>query len=775
MVIKYIVKLIIILSIFQLYSQEKEKYLKAKIYYHNSIDLKTLSASGIPVDHGLHKKNIFVESIFSYNQLETAKELGYTVDVLINDMSKHIADKKTTLKNALPCNSIDLYQTPVNFELGSMGGFYTLNEMLQELDDMHTLYPNLITLKSTINNFQTEEGRNIYFVKISNNPTVDENEPEILFTAIHHAREPASMQQLIFYMWYLLENYDTSNEVKAIVDNTQQYFVPILNVDGYKFNETTNPYGGGYWRKNRRNNGGSFGVDNNRNYSYHWGEAGVSGPSGDTYNGTSPFSEVENQAIKWLCEQHQFLIAINNHTYSSLLLYPFGYAVNTPTAEDAYFQDISALMVQRNGYVNQLAADLYAAAGDSDDWMYADTSTKNKIYAMTPEIGNAFWPDQSEIIGICKKMMFHNLTAAHLITNYATLKFTNQSLFVNSANFDVDYEIQRLGLQEPASFTVSIVPVSANIIGVGNPIIHSNMILSETQNNSISVQLSPTILQGDTILYKLVLDNGSFEKEYLIEKIFGSTTEVFYENGNTTNQFSATNWGISQASYYSAPYSLTDSQNSDYANNENNSIVLLNTIDLSNATVASVSFYAKWNIEKSWDYVQFEISTDNGNTWVPQCGKYTNNGLAQQGIENEPMYDGVQNNWVKEEIDLTDYLGQYIKFRFQLVSDQYTTADGFYFDELKVYKMTNAQASTESFTNQNFKIYPNPTNGILNINANSDTYYDIVLTDINGKIIIKKESLHNINNIDISKLDKGVYFVTLTSNLSTHTTKIIKK
>jgi hypothetical protein len=773
--IKYLIKLLILFFVFQSYSQEKEKYTKAKIYYNNSIDLKTLSASGIPVDHGLHKKNVFIESVFSYNQLETAKELGYTVDVLINDMSKHIADRKTTLKNASPCNSVDLYQTPVNFELGSMGGFYTLDEMLQELDDMHTLYPNLITLKSTINNFQTEEGRNIYFVKISDNPTVDENEPEILFTAIHHAREPASMQQLIYYMWYLLENYDTNNEVKAIIDNTQQFFVPIINVDGYKFNETTNPNGGGYWRKNRRNNGGSFGVDNNRNYSYHWGEAGVSGPNGDTYNGTSPFSEVENQAIKWLCEQHQFLIAINNHTYSSLLLYPFGYAVSTPTAEDAYFQDISALMVQQNGYANQLAADLYAAAGDSDDWMYADTSTKNKIYAMTPEIGNAFWPDQSEIIGICKEMMFHNLTAAHLTTNYATLKFTNQSLFVNSANFDVDYEIQRLGLQEPANFTVSIVPVSTNIIGVGNPITHSNMILSEIQNNSISVQLSPTILQGDTILYKLILDNGSFEKEYLIEKIFGSTTEVFHENGNTTNQFSATNWGISQASYYSAPYSLTDSQNSDYANNENNSIILLNTVDLTNATVASVSFYAKWNIEKSWDYVQFEISTDNGNTWVPQCGKYTNNGLAQQGIENEPMYDGVQNNWVKEEIDLTDYLGQHIKFRFQLVSDQYTTADGFYFDELKVYKMTNAQASTESFTNQNFKIYPNPTNGILNINANSDTYYDIVLTDINGKIIIKKESLHNINNIDISKLDKGVYFVTLTSNLSTRTSKIIKK
>ena len=44
-------------------------------------------------------------------------------------------------------------------------------------------------------------------------------------------------------------------------------------MDGYIYNETTNPNGGGYWRKNRRANAdGSYGVDNNRNYSYHWGE-----------------------------------------------------------------------------------------------------------------------------------------------------------------------------------------------------------------------------------------------------------------------------------------------------------------------------------------------------------------------------------------------------------------------------------------------------------------------------------------------------------------------
>ncbi len=769
--------LLFLLFSFVIYAQKEiPVYSKAKIFYNNSLDLVKLSENGIPVDHGLHKKNVFIESVFSQKQINKAKSLGYTVDMLIKDMAKYIASRKASIKrNASPCGSNSSYQTPVNFELGSMGGFYTLDEMLQELDDMHTLYPNLITVKSPINNFQTVEGRSIYFVKISDNPNVDENEPEMLFTGIHHAREPAAMQQLIFYMWYLLENYATNDEVKSIVDNTELFFVPIVNPDGYRYNQITNPNGGGYWRKNRKNNGGgNYGVDNNRNYSYHWGESGVSGPNGDTYNGTAPFSEIENQAIKWLCEQHQFKMAINNHTYSSLLLFPFGYALNAPTPDNATFEAISGLMVQENGYTNEIASSLYSAAGDSDDWMYGDTSTKNKIFAMTPEIGNSFWPNQSEIEGICKNMLYHNLTAAHLITNFASVNLMNNDLYISGLNFNIDYTIKRLGLQEPANFTVSVIPISNNIIAVGNANSHTNMTMLEEQSNSISMQLNPSIIQGDTVVYKLILNNGTFDKEFLVEKIYGTPTEIFYENGNTTNQFTTTNWGISQSSYYTAPYSLTDSQNSNYNNNENSTITLNNNIDLTDANQASLSFYAKWDIEKSWDYVQFEISTDNGATWQPQCGKYTNNGLAQQGIENEPMYDGTQNSWVKEQINLNDYLGQNIKFRFQLVSDGFTTGDGFYFDDLKVFKLVNAQASIVANTFNLFEIYPNPAKNIINIHTNLNESFKINLIDINGKKILEKVFSGYDNQLNINNLDSGKYFITLITNKLSKTYKIIK-
>jgi murein tripeptide amidase MpaA len=94
----------------------------------------------------------------------------------------------------------------------------------------------------------------------------------MFFNAVHHAREPMSMSQLIFFMWHILENYNTDKDIKTLVNSTELYVVPCVNPDGYVYNQGTNPSGGGMWRKNRRNNGnGTFGVDPNRNYAYKWG------------------------------------------------------------------------------------------------------------------------------------------------------------------------------------------------------------------------------------------------------------------------------------------------------------------------------------------------------------------------------------------------------------------------------------------------------------------------------------------------------------------------
>src|SRR6185295_11372749 len=214
-------------------------------------------------------------------------------------------------------------------------------EMLAILDSMQLLYPQLISKRAPLDNTTTWENRPVYWVRISNNPNVDQDKPEIFYNAVHHAREAASLSQIIYYMWYLLDNYNTDPEVKGIVDNAEMYFVPCINPDGYVYNHTTNPNGGGMHRKNlRKNSDGTKGVDINRNYDKFWGYDNTGSSttmSSDSYRGPSAGSEPETKMVNNFCIAHHFKMAISCHTYGGYLIHPWGYKANTTTPDDALF------------------------------------------------------------------------------------------------------------------------------------------------------------------------------------------------------------------------------------------------------------------------------------------------------------------------------------------------------------------------------------------------------------------------------------------------------
>jgi carboxypeptidase T len=332
-------------------------------------------------------------------------------------------------------------------------------------------------------------------------------------------------------------------------------------------------------------------------------------------------------------------------------LFPYGWQTGIQTPDHDLFVDITDIMVQENGFTNQISSALYPASGDSDDWMYAETSTHAKIFAMTPEIGSAFWISQSEIIPQCKEMVHLNMTALKLIHN--TPQLTDESPSITSViNNNFSYQIKNLSIIEtPANFTVSITPISSNIVSVGTPNVHNNLVQLGTTTGNINYTLNSGIQQGETILFKVSIDNGLYETEIIIEKTFGNFTNLLLDAGNTiSTNWTSTSWSTTSATYVSPSSSITDSPSGNYANNVNKTITLKNALNLTSATKAICTFYAKWDLEVNYDYVQFEVSTDNGTTWQPQCGLFTNAGVADQNVEGEPLYDGTQSNWVLEEI-----------------------------------------------------------------------------------------------------------------------------
>ncbi len=283
------------------------------------------------------------------------------------------------------------------------GVWHTYAETLAELNLLHAQYPSLTSAPFSIG--LTGQGRSVWAIKVSDNAAVDEDEPEVLFDGAHHAREIMPVEMSLYFPRYLCENYGTDPMATFLVDNREIWFIPIVNADGFVYNETTNPDGGGMWRKNRRNNGdGTYGVDPNRNYPYMWGyDDSGSSPitSSETYRGPSAGSEPEVQAYMNFVISRHFLTHDSLHSYGGMILFPWGYVISH-TPDDATLRAVAAERAAENGYtIGQAPEILYAVNGGNFDWMYGEQAAKGKIFSFSTEFGGSgFWPDPSERDGL---------------------------------------------------------------------------------------------------------------------------------------------------------------------------------------------------------------------------------------------------------------------------------------------------------------------------------------------------------------------------------------
>ncbi len=742
-----------------------------------------LARLGIDLSHGDFAPGRFFISDFSAEEVSNIRAAGFQTEMLIEDVQAYYLSQNQEITPRNPPSGCSgdqnryPYETPSQFSLGSMAGFYTYQEMLDILDTMAARYPQLISLKAPIENAQSVEGRPIYWVRITDNPnSVEPQEKEVLYTALHHAREPNSLSALIFYMWYLLENYASDAEIQFLLNNTALYFIPCLNPDGYLYNEFTNPDGGGLWRKNRKlNYDNSYGVDLNRNYGYQWGFDNVGSsytPPSSIYRGTGPFSEPETQAVRDFCYQHKFVTALNYHTYGNLLVYPWGYS-DSPTSEGETFRAFAEAMTLQNNFRAGTGTETvgYVVNGNSDDWMYGESVIKPKIYSMTPEVGTGgFWPPISDIIPNCKASMLMNLTTAALPHRYGVLTTTSSPVLTGTQG-EIAFKLKRYGIAD-GPFTVSLSAISNNIASTGSPIVLQPAV-NETIENAISYTLSGNNLrEGDEVLFLLTLDNGSYAKRDTVRAFFTISPPVFEELGNSLENWEpgASTWGVTEEAYFSFPSSITDSPNGDYENNAGNVIELSEPLTLTSFDRALLFYRARWAIEANYDYAEIQIAV-NGGDYFPVCGKYTTLGSQYQDLD-QPLYDGTNETWVPEEIDLTPYVlpGDQLHIRFLLVSDGFSTADGFYFDDLTIFLTDSLLTSVQPISAKQFRLgqnYPNPSHSYTYVDIEKDA--DLLLPS--GKLVVfntlgqqvwqqeldetaPKQTLR----IDLSAWSSGVYF-----------------
>ena len=287
--------------------------------------------------------------------------------------------------------------------------YHNYAELTTELNQARTDHASILSLGSIGSSY---ENRNMPLVKISDNVGTDENEPEVLFNCNIHAREHLTLEMCLHIIQRFTDGYGTDQAITNTVNSKEIWVVPTMNPDGAEYDIATGSYRG--WRKNRQPNSGSsaVGTDLNRNFAYRWGCCGGSSgsPSSETYRGPSAVSAPEVRNLQnWVNSRviggtQQIKAHIDFHTFSELVLWPFGYTtanVATGMTQQEYnrFASIGQQMAGTNGYTPEQSSDLYITDGDSNDWMWGTHKVLSFCFEMYPSSGgiNGFYPPDEVI------------------------------------------------------------------------------------------------------------------------------------------------------------------------------------------------------------------------------------------------------------------------------------------------------------------------------------------------------------------------------------------
>ncbi len=678
------------------------KYHLVEIHLIEPDDYKRLENLNLDLESTVFDKNRFIVIVNDFEK-EELRNTNLNFNVLIEDYEAYLANQILQRGNKITS------ATTQGFELGSMGGFYTYEEIFIQINKLTTNNPFFV-LSDTIG--YSWENRPLIAYCFGSKDTT---KPELLITALHHSREPATITSLLFFLKSLFEKAKNEDEEALyLLNNRRIWIIPVLNPDGYFYNQMRYPKGGGLWRKNRRPiNSTDTGVDLNRNYGpYEFWNANNNGsstnPKNETYRGPAPFSEPELQALRNFCLRRNFQLAFNLHTYGGMLIYPYS-ALSTETPDSSWYRSFGMYIQQLNSYYfgtdRQTVG--YPTRGSSDDWFYTPDSTKGKVFAFSPELSyqfDGFWPDANRIIKIATENynMFlefiwsaeENIKMVDYLYNFDTtrkigfLNLTFQNLGIkptkenstvrvfsidNSYQFYSEFQIENLVPADKITKTLPL-PLPKENFNNGTEIA---FVVSINQNG---------IARQDTIDVNLY--------DYYIIDLKDST---FW---NFSNSF----WGYEYVSD-SNLIILCDSPYLNYRDSLDNYLISLQQIRIGGNNL-ELLIQSKWSIEPFYDFAKIEISTNLGKEWISlrtrrstiaSGNQYGKQKLGEYGFSGYFPYLNTQ------IITLKDYLWKDILFRLSLLSDRGKSSYGWniYQILLRVYPRVDFQNYVKAQQNNN--------------------------------------------------------------------------
>jgi hypothetical protein len=594
------------------------------------------------------------------------------------------------------------------------------------------------------------------------------------------------MENVLYFVYWLVENYNIDPIATYILNNREIYWTPIINVDGYYYNETTNPNGGGNWRKNRKPQGTSTGVDLNRNFGTwnFWNSTNggsSTSQSSDTYRGPYPFSEPETQVFKTFFNSRNFKVGLDYHTFGNYLIKPYSWCDPIPTPDDAIFNEYGNDIVAVNHFTfgTPYQTVNYFVRGGDLDWCYSNDSTghTDHRFVMTPEVGViGFWPPQASILPeaqTCFEMNKYYCLIAGAYAGLKTATFSKQ-IYTQNETGNIKVVIRNKGLQNASNVKIQFVPLSPYVtipVQVYNKASLSsrtsdsttfNFTVSGTCPNNYGIPTRLKIMQNDTVtlynqLYYILVGNGT--------AVLRDSAENGFGNWTTTNT-----WAVTSSQYHSSSNSFTDSPSGNYGNNVNNSMTLNFPLNLSTMPVVYLSYWHRYATEAGYDFCYVEVSSNNGTNW-----------------SQVTSYNGNMTTWTYQNFDITSYCNSStnVRIRFRLTSDAGSVADGWYVDDIKILGYQSpilGVGSNGNLTPNKFSLeqnYPNPFNPTTQINYSiaKEGLVKISIYDILGrevKTLVNEVKTPGFYAVDFNgtNLSSGMYFYRMESGSFIDTKKM---
>ena len=529
-----------------------------------------------------------------------------------------VADDNTMNKVIASGLPYEMRVYSMEYEKDQVRGYYLsyaeINDSLRNLALNHASICMLDSLP-----WPTYEGRWIYGVKISDNPQIDEDEPGFTLDGCHHSREWATPQAVLFFADSMINSYGVVPELTDIIDQTQIYCFPIINVDGYVYDYP----GQNMWRKNREPFGGSIGTDPNRNYGGalngdvdgYWGAADegqvTHRPSSETFCGAYAYSGDEISAYTTYIREHRITAGFSLHSYGEEVMYPWGYkAQGTPDSilYDQKGAHMAGMMQRISGgtytpgqsYVNP-----YPTAGNTRDWVYGYNHYVAGLSTLFygAEIGTNFYQNQSQLDFISRQVF----KAASYLAG-----FTDSLMIVTEAAVPAPV-IYRLGTAG-SDFSISW---HARNTAHNNP----------TQWELLEL-CDPAIIEDS-------LESGT--DRWVLQGFALSTDQA---HSGTHSYFSGSSNEMNHAVQTAHPY-------------------LVGIGD-------SVTFWCWYDLETDYDVAVVEVS-ENTKEWFNL---------------DTTRFNGNSGGWVRKAYSLEDWFGSSVYIRFRAMTDGSVLGTGFYVDDI---------------------------------------------------------------------------------------------